>query len=243
MGYSYGKHIFDTRGEVRINRENGCVEVRLEAQGNTPVRYTLDGSDPEADSPIYANPREVRESCTLKARSHRNGQLGKIYEKNFTAHKAMGRPVKLLTEPHHNYTFNSPDMLADGIKGAGPYNSGDFAGWYGNSFESIIEMDGTPYSSVTLSSIAFRYDHIFGPSNLSVYVSEDGKEYTKVAHADYPVEGLIDDNNGCAEYLLSFPETSAKYLKVTADCIESLPEWHPAKGNPGFLFIDEVIVK
>ena len=242
MGYSYGKHIFDTRGQVSINKDKGCVEVTLEAQGDTPVRYTLDGSDPGEDSPVYTAPIEIRESCTLKARSERNGTLGKIYEKSFTGHKAMGRPVKALTETHHNYTYNCPDMLTDGLRGAGPYNSGDFAGWYNKPFEAVIEMDGTPYSSVTLSTIAFRHDWIFGPMDMTIYTSEDGESFTQVAHADYTVTGLIDDGNVCEAYTLNFPETSAKFLKVTASCIKSLPDWHPGKGSPGFLFVDEVVV-
>ncbi len=243
MGYSYGQHIFDTRGKIEINRNKGCVEVKLEGQGDTPVRYTLDGNDPTEESPVYTKPVEIRESCILKARSERGGTLGKIYQKSFTAHKAMGRPVKLLTEPHHNYKFNSPDMLADGVRGAGPYNSGDFAGWYDKPFEVVIEMDGTPYSSVTLSTIAFRYDYLFGPTDMTVSVSDDGDKYTQLSHAECAVEGMIDDNNGCAEYTLTFDQTSAKYLKITAGCIASLPEWHPGKGNPGFLFVDEVVVQ
>ena len=242
MGYSYGKHIFDTRGQVSINKDKGCVEVILEAQGDTPVRYTLDGSDPCKDSPVYTDPIEIRESCILKARSERNGTLGKIYEKSFTGHKAMGRPVKALTETHHNYTYNCPDMLTDGLRGAGPYNSGDFAGWYNKPFEAVIEMNGDSYSSVTLSTIAFRHDWIFGPMDMTIYTSEDGESFTQVAHADYTVTGLIDDGNVCEAYTLNFPETSAKFLKVTASCIKSLPDWHPGKGSPGFLFVDEVVV-
>jgi hexosaminidase len=168
---------------------------------------------------------------------------GRTYEKTFAAHKAMGRPVQALTSTHHNYTYNCPDLLTDGIRGEGPYNSGDFAGWYDKPFEAVVEMDGTAYSSVSLSTIAFRHDWIFGPMDMTVYTSEDGENFTQVAHADYPVTGLIDDGNVCEAYTLNFPETSAKFLKVTASCIESLPDWHPGKGSPGFLFVDEVIVR
>ena len=147
-----------------------------------------------------------------------------------------------LTETHPSYTYNCPDMLTDGLRGAGPYNSGDFAGWYNKPVEVVIEMDGTPYSSVTLSTFVFRYDYVFNPLDLTVYVSEDGKDYSQVAHDEYPVEGGVDDGNGCNEYTVTFPETSARYLKVTAACLEALPEWHSGKGNPGFVFVDEIIV-
>ncbi len=239
MGYNYGKHIFEVKADVRVNKEKGCVEAVLEAQGSTPIRYTLDVSDPGADSPLYSSPIEIRESCTLKAKSEKND---KVYQKSFCAHKAMGRPVEILTETHPSYTFNCPDLLTDGITGVGPYNSGDYAGWYNKPFEAVIDMEGLRFSSVTLSTFVFKYDYIFNPLNLVVYTSENGEEFTEISRAEFPVEGNIDDGNGCQKFSVTFPETSAKYLKVTAGTIKALPEWHSGKGRPGFVFVDEVFV-
>ena len=154
----------------------------------------------------------------------------------------MGRPAKALTEPHGNYTFSCPDLLTDGLRGEGPYNSGDFAGWYNQPMEVVVEMDGTSYSSMTLSAFVFRHDYIFEPTYITVSTSEDGATFTDVAHAEYTIEGTVDDGNGCQEYTLTFPETSARYLKVTAGCLMALPEWHSGKGNPGFVFVDEILV-
>ena len=243
MGCNYATHIFNTRGNVRINREKGCVEVELDAQGSTPVNYTLDGSMPGPDSPVYTSPVEIREDCTLKAVSYRNGEATRPYEKTFKSHKAMGRPVEALTETHPNYKFTCPDMLTDGLRGAGPYNSGDFAGWYNGPMEAVIDMGDAEYESVTLSTFVFKYDYIFGPTYLAILTSEDGNEFTEVAREDYPVDSNYDDGNGCREYTLTFPETSARYLKVVAGCLEALPEWHGGKGRPGFVFVDEIVVK
>ena len=241
MGYRYGDHLFDTRGECVTG--NG-VSVVLEAQGETPIRYTLDGSEPTVDSPLYTEPVKITESCTLKARSERGGQMsGRTFEKSFTAHKAMGRPVRLVTTTHPNYTFNCPDLLTDGLVGEGPYNSGDFAGWYNQPFEVVVDMDGVEYSEVTLSTIVFKYDWIMNPTSFTVLTSEDGENFTEVAHVDIECVGQMDDANGCQDYTLTFSQTSAKYLKVIAGCCTSLPEWHPGAGHPAFLFVDEVIVK
>ena len=243
MGYKYGTHIFDTRGDIEVNREKGGVFVALDAQGETPIRYTLDGSEPTSESTLYTEPIQITESCTLKAKSDRSGLGGRVYEKHFTAHKAMGRPVKTLTETHPNYTFSCPDLLTDGLIGNGPYNSGDFAGWYNQPFEAIVDMGGAAYSEATICTIVFKYDWIMNPEDYTVYTSEDGETFTEVAHMDIPVEGQMDDGNGCKDYTLTFSETSAKYLKITAKCCTSLPAWHPGAGNPAFLFVDEIIVK
>ena len=239
MGYNYGKHIFEAKADICVNKEKGCVEVKLSAQGNTPVRYTLDGSEPSKNSKVYTTPIEIRENCTLKARSDKNE---KVITKNFTAHKAMGRPTTILTEPHPSYTFHCPDLLIDGVRGIGHYNSGEYAGWYIKPFEAVIDMGGVAFSSVTLGTYVFKYDYIFNPLDLTVYTSEDGENFTMIAHVDFPVEGGVDEGNGNQEFKIEFPETNAKYLKVTAKTIEALPEWHSAKGRPGFVFVDEVIV-
>ena len=241
MGYRYGDHLFDTRGECVTG--NG-VSVVLEAQGETPIRYTLDGSEPTVDSPLYTEPVKITESCTIKARSERGGLMsGRTFEKSFTAHKAMGRPVEIITATHPNYTFNCPDLLTDGLVGEGPYNSGDFAGWYNQPFEIVADMGGAEYSEVTLSPIVFKYDWIMNPTSFTVLTSEDGENFTEVAHVDIECVGQMDDANGCQDYTLTFSQTSAKYLKVIAGCCTSLPEWHPGAGHPAFLFVDEVIVK
>ena len=241
MGYKYGNHLFDTRGVCETG--NGVCVV-LEAQGETPIHYTLDGSEPTVDSPLYTEPIQITESCTLKARSQRGGEMsGRTFEKSFTAHKAMGRPVELVTTTHPNYTFNCPDLLTDGLVGEGPYNSGDFAGWYNQPFEVIVDLGGETYSEVTLSTIVFKYDWIMNPTSMTVSTSEDGKTFTEIAHMEIPCIGQMDDANGCQDYTLAFGETSAKYLKVTAGCCTSLPEWHSGAGHPAFLFVDEVLVK
>ncbi len=243
MGYKYGTHIFDTRGEILVDREKGGVYVSLDAQGETPIRYTLDGSDPTSESALYTEPIKISESCTLKAKSDRKGMDNRMFERHFTAHKAMGRPVTTLTETHPSYTFNCPDLLTDGLVGEGPYNSGDFAGWYNRPFEVVVDMGDATYNSMTLSAIVFRYDYLFGPESISVMTSEDGENYTEVAYAAYKVEGRVDDGNGCHDYTLNFPETSARYLKIKAEVIKALPEWHSGAGRPGFLFVDEIIVR
>ncbi len=243
MDYNYATHIFNVKGSVSVNHEKNCVEVSLEGQGDGPIRYTLDGSEPTVDSPVYTEPVEIRETCTLKAGSVRNGELKKTFEKSFTHHKAMGRPVKNLTEPRDKYRYNCPDQLTDGVKGSSSFGNGDYVGWLAVPFEAVIEMDGCSYNTVILSTIVERASHIFNPLDLVVYTSEDGETFTEVARNEYPLTGGMDDCNGRLEYTATFPETSAKLLKVTSRCVESLPEWHRAKRSRGYLFIDEVIVK
>ena len=70
-------------------------------------------------------------------------------------------------------------------------------------------MAGENCSTLTLSTTVVKYDDIFNPADITVYTSEDNKNFTEVAKAEYETEGQ-NDPNGPKEYTLEFPETSAR---------------------------------
>ena len=242
MGYRYATHIFDAKGEVALNKDEGCVEVTLSTQGNAPVRYTLDGSEPDENSALYESPLKIKETCTLKAKSYRPGMESRTFRKDFQGHKAMGRPVVGNGEPRPKYTFNYPDNLTDGVRGRNNFSSGEWVGMQGKPFDVTIEMSGEKYSSLTLSACIAKGDYVFNPLSITVSVSKNDMDFQTVAHVEYPIEGK-NDPDGIKEYTVTFPETDSKYLHVTARTLEALPQWHGAKGRKGYLFVDEVIVK
>ena len=242
MGYNYAKHIFNTKGEVTVNKENGCVEASLSTQGNAPIRYTLDGSEPTSESMLYDAPIKITGTCTLKAKTDKPGIETETFCKTFQEHKAMGKTVFGNKEAHWRYTFNYPDNLTDGVRGVSNFNSGEWIGMSGDPLDITIEMDGQKYSSITLSTIIAKGDYIFNPLDITVYLSKNDADYLKVAHIDIPMEGKTDPD-GIKEYTVTFPESDSKYIRVTAKTLDKLPSWHRSPGRKGYLFVDEILVK
>ena len=239
-GYNYGQHIFDVRGSVSV--ENNTVLVHLEAQGDTPMRYTIDGSEPTETSALYEGPVAITGSCTFTAKAFRPGLDSRLYKKEFNAHKAMAKTITVNAEPHKNYRGGLPYILIDGMTGPADFHSKEWSGWRTEPFDVVIDMAGEAYSSLTLSTTVVKYDDIFNPAYIKVYTSDNGQDFTEVAQAEYGIEAE-DEPNGPKEYTLEFPETSARYIKVVADAIAAKPQWHERPGTKGFLFIDEVIVR
>ena len=95
VGYNYARHIFHPKMTVSTNADKNCVEVVLSTQGDGEVRYTLDGTEPDAKSILYRGPVEIGSSCTIKATAVRNGVAEGLVSKTFNYHKAMGRPVSV----------------------------------------------------------------------------------------------------------------------------------------------------
>ena len=239
-GYNYATHIFNVNGSVSV--KDGSVFVTLEAQGDTPVRYTLDGSEPDENSILYEGPVKIEGACTIKAKSILPNMKTRVFSKTFGSHKAMAKNAEVTSAAHHNYNAGLPHSLTDGIRGTFNYKSTDWAGWYTGPFEAVIDMAGETYSTVTLGTVSVKYDWIFCPESIVISTSDDGKTFTEVAKAVYGPE-KEEAPNELKEYTLSFPETSARYLKVWAETTDEIPDWHEAAGKPGFLFVDEIVVR
>jgi hexosaminidase len=102
--------------------------------------------------------------------------------------------------------------------------------------------DSEPYSSVTVGAIVIKPKQQFNPTYLSVSVSDDGSTYIEVARDEYATEGQFEPN-GLKEYKVTFPETTARYIKVSVGCLPAVPQWHHYFGRPGCLSVDEIIVE
>lgn len=53
---------------------DGSLDVKIEVNTEgAEIRYTMDGSEPTADSPLYTQPLTVTESCVVKAKAFKEG--------------------------------------------------------------------------------------------------------------------------------------------------------------------------
>ena len=244
MGYNYATHIFQVNGEVVANPAEKSVTVTLTTQGDTPIRYTLDGSKPGKTSALYTEPLVITESCVLTAVAIRDNVAPKYYTRKFDFHKAIGKNVTFSREVNTRYAKGGAVNLTDGVRATEVHKSVDWAAWRGDAVELVIDMEETePYSSVSFGMLSNKSSRIFLPVKLAVAVSEDGVNYTEVAAQEYEEESKDAPDDAITNYSLLFPETSARYIKVTGTPVEVLPQWHYNAGARVYIFFDEFIVR
>ena len=123
LGYEFAKHIFGVTASYAVDPEKGGVVMTLTTQGGAPIRYTLDGSDPTASSPLYKAPVTIGESCTFKAAALREGMQTPVYARKFDFNKATGRRIALNAAPTLKYTYGGASLLVDGYRGGPVYSS------------------------------------------------------------------------------------------------------------------------
>ena len=243
MGYNYAKHIFYVNGETTVDADKGCVTVKLTTSGKAPIHYTLDGSKPTAESPLYTDPVEIRSSCVLKASALREGVEVPAYERSFEVGKATGHTVTLNSTPTAKYTYNAPHSFTDGHHGSTGFSDMEWVGYLAEPMDITVDMHGVDnYSSVTVESLVEKGNWIFPPKSIAVSVSEDGNEYKEVARMDVPEE-YDGGPDGIKNFTLDFASVSAPYVRIVAETVSSMPAWHGAAGEKSHMFIGEISIE
>lgn len=241
-GYNYATHAFDITAKLVPDTDEEVLDVTFKTIDNCPIRYTLDGTEPTADSPKYEGTLKLKESCVIKAMGIRPTGNTRIFSEEIKIHKGSFKPITMLQPINPQYSFEGAGVLLDGLKGNFNYKTGRWIAFYKNDMEAVIDLkQPTEISSVSISALVEKGDWVFGPRRFAVSISEDGENFKEVAKEDYPF--MTPDNpNKIYDYTLTFDAVKPRYVKVCVQPEHKLPSWHGGKGNPAFVFMDEITI-
>lgn len=241
MGLHYRPDIEDVVIDVNPSGEAGKAVVTLSTFDGASVYYTLDGSEPDANSTLYEGPFTVTGDATIKAVAVRDGRTSSVTGETLSMNRLTMCPVTLSSEPDPQFTHKGAVLLNDGLYGDDNYRSGRYLGIYGQDLDVTFDMQSEQnISSVFVNTILVPGDFIFGLTRLDVYVSDDGKSFRKAGSARFPVLEKGSKNNVPHKYEVEFADTQARYVRIAGKCTPRLPSWHPGAGRKAFLFVDEV---
>ena len=240
--YNYATHVFDIKADMTPDPEEGVLKVSFRNIDNSPIHYTLDGTEPTASSPKYTDTLKIKESCVVKAVGVRSTGNTRVFQEEVSVHKASFKPITMLKPINRQYYFEGAGTLVDGLKGNHNYKTGRWIAFFKNDMEAVIDLKTpTEVSSVSINTLVEKGDWVFDARRIAVYVSEDGENFTEVASEEYPALTL-DNPNQIYDHTLTFDAVTTKYLKVYLQPEHSLPDWHGGKGHPSFVFLDEIVV-
>lgn len=243
LGYNYAKHLYNVAIHVDSDNKWREILIHMTTAGKAEIRYTLDGTEPTVNSTLYTGAIVLQKSAKIRAAAFRDGKRSSVTSQDISFNKATACPVELLQPTHKNYTYKGGATLTDGLLGDKGFGTGRWLGFSGNDLEAVIDLkQNTDVSSVSLNTCVDKGSWIFDARNIEVSVSADGKSFTKVASKSLPaLEEQTPDN--IYTYELTFPQTTTRYVKLTATSEHNIPKWHGGKGKPAFLFVDEISIK
>jgi len=241
LNYSEG----NSKVIIKPVSEDGRLMVELKTELiDAGIVYTLDGSDPTAESKPYTEPFEIEESTTLKASTVRNGEVLSPAPavQEFSIHKAIGRDVEYEYPVSRYYMADGPNSLTDGVRGT--LEVGKF--WHGFSGSDMVaEIDlgrKQDVQELVLGALQKRKDWIFPPRHVTFEVSEDGADFQEITTVECPLS-QDDKSNQAIDYRTEVNAEDVQYIRVKAKNFGVCPDDHPGAGEPTWLFVDEIIVK
>ncbi|MCR4681657.1 MAG: chitobiase/beta-hexosaminidase C-terminal domain-containing protein [Bacteroidales bacterium] len=209
------------------------------------IYYTLDGRKPQVGENRYTAPFVLPHSATIRAMTRNAMNEDVITERYVLIHKGLGKISKLNSKYSNyrpEYAASGEKALADGLLGGESYADGNWQGYWGNDID--VEFDFGKKTALHTLKIRFLqniHDWIMAPNTVEVYVSKDGRDYTlaKTVHlsdVDYNIPEQDIRSLHTTDLALK-----ARFVRVVVKNAGPLPEWHISKGQPSYLFCDEII--
>lgn len=212
-----------------------AFDFRLEG---AEIRYTTDGSDPTAASPVYTKPLKIKGLQAIQAKSFKPGFLpsdattvqlvkpGKVAIDSLTISPA---PKK--------YVANGWKTLCDGQLGDDNFHEN----WLGFDATEVTATlffkKKTKVSKISVGYLQQQGAWIFGPASVRVF-DENGQLLASLTLA----RAAEQQASGLSFISTALPEGKYKSLTVKVLALPAIPDWHPGKGSPGWLFLDEVLM-
>lgn len=207
------------------------------------IRYTLDGSVPDQQAPVYKDPLSVRETATIQAATFVDGEIySKVSSEKVWIHLATGAPV----EYHHpwaeQYPAGGADGLTNSLRGSVNHTDGRWQGYNGTDLDVVIDLQqATTVTRVTVGCLQHIGSWIFFPEAIEVELLDEDKNPVTAGRAEND-QSPRDPLRMTHDYSLSFQD-QARFIRVKAHNLGLCPDWHGGAGSPAWLFVDEIIVE
>ncbi len=242
-GWNFAKHIFDVQLRLTPNFESGTLDAHARTMDGAPIYYTLDGSEPTSASARFTDVVKIDQPAILRTVAVRPEGNTRITTDTIRFSKSSMKPITMLQPVNPQYEFGGAPTLVDGMTGNLNYKTGRWIAFYKNDMVAVIDLkEATDISSVTLNTCVEKGDWVFDARSIQVEVSDDNQTFRKVARQDYPAMTEANPNQ-VYHHTLTFDSVKTRYVKVTAVPEHKLPAWHGGKGNPAFLFVDEITIE
>ena len=208
--------------------------LTLALEGPGTLYYTV------ADGPaqLYEGPFTVTEPCTLTAWAEENGRRSFVTRSQVRQVK-KDCAIQLLSKYSRQYTAGGDEGLIDGTRGGLNWRTGGWQGYQDTDFDVVLDL--LEVRSLKTVGAGFCQDArswIWMPRYVEFQGSTDGVNYFFLGRLENPVD---EKDYTVQVWDAEIPvNASARYIKVHAANIGTIPSWHPGAGAPGFIFVDEV---
>ncbi len=242
-GYHYCKG--DFKAQIIPVAKNGKLTAEIATeQPDATIRYTTDGSEPDAGSKKYESALSIDSSMTIKAITVIQGKVMsfKPAVQKFVLHKAVGHDVVYTNAVSKYYMADGNNSLIDGVRGTSDHHK-YWHGFCGKDLIATLDLGSMKtVHKLSLGCLQAYKDWIFFPKRVRFEVSADGVNFRDAGMVENSIP-ITESAKLIRDFEVKFEKRKIRYVRVTATVQDSCPIGHPGAGQPAWLFADELIVE
>jgi len=246
MRVQYGpehKDIF--KSTIKFNQpKRNWVFLTQTGMPDIEVRYTVGKATANATHILVKDSLMIKKPGTYQFEILRNNRpLSQTIALQIVDHLALAKAITLAKAQSPNYTATGKYALVDGLIGSTSFRDGVWQGWSGDDLDAIIDLEKlTMIQSIAINFFQAHGAWIVLPKSVSFLVSQDGNAWQELKTIEHPsLKAESEDKTVPFSIRLAAPK-QVRYIKVIARN-QPLPNWHPSKGQPAWIFADEIVVK
>ncbi|MDI9865008.1 glycoside hydrolase family 20 protein [Flectobacillus sp. DC10W] len=235
-------HYFDRYEEIQARFQtntNGSESIYLTSSlPNATIRFTEDGSQPNTQSNVWKDGLSIFKPTLIKAQLFdKNGTYGQVWEQWVNVNLATGKSISFKNTPQTPYLPTDAYALSNGIIGTHRYNTGQWIGFRGEDLEVVVDLGKSQsVQEIGISVLKYHWQRMWEPTELSFWISEDGKAYEKVGSlTDFP-------ENAINTVSLKVPNKTARFVKVIGVNKGTIPAGEYGAGAKAWLIVDELFI-
>lgn len=236
-GIVYARSMYNI--QHKVTPDNGVLKVKLECiRPDMEIRYTTDGSEPTASSPLYIDLLTVAKSQTVKSATFAQGeQMGKTLVLPIDWNKATAKPV-LGSNPNEK-------LLTNGIRGSLKQTDFEWCCWdRSNRVSFTVDLqDRATLNKFTIGCITNYGMAVHKPKSIRIAISDDNKEFREVAELRLTPQEIFREGTYIDPLSMDMGGVSARYVRVTAEGAGACPADHVRPGQEARIYFDEIIIE
>ena len=228
---NYSKAFYELKATVLPTENYEGMLWKLESKINEPIQVNLNGGDSVW---VYQTPQLISNTTTVATASFKSMKLSQ----KFSFNKATGKPITLANEASKGFPGDGAFTLVNGVQNEKALSrSTEFLGFAGKDLEAVIDLGSVqPVNEIILHAFEQKGSWIYRPVSVSFYSSENGKDFSLLQQ----VNSTLDKSH--LQYSVR-KKATARFIKVVAKSLGTIPSGMAGSGNPAWLFVDEIEVK